>query len=119
MEASMSRREISLTPAAAEAARLLGAQIRLARHDRRWSAAELAERAGVSQRTVLAIEAGKPTPSIGNVLNVAVLVGVELFSQTDPLEIALARRRAEDRLALLPALVRRQSDKDDDGDYDF
>ena len=115
----MSRREISMTPMAAEAARLLGAQIRLARHDKRWSAAELAERAGVSQRTVLAIEAGKPAPSIGNVLNLAALVGVELFNRTDPLEIALARRRAEDRLALLPALVRKLNDKDDDGDYDF
>jgi transcriptional regulator with XRE-family HTH domain len=115
----MSRREISMTPMASEATRLLGAQIRLARHDKRWSAAELAERAGVSQRTVLAIEAGKPTPSIGNVLNVAVLVGVELFANTDPLEIALARRRAEERLALLPSLVRKLNDKDNDDDYDF
>lgn len=114
----MSRREISMMPMAAEAARLLGAQIRLARHDRRWSAAELAERAGVSQRTVLAIEAGKPTPSIGNVLNVAALAGVELFNQTDPLEVAVARRRAEERLALLPALVRKRKDAND-GDYDF
>ncbi|WP_062521137.1 helix-turn-helix transcriptional regulator [Demequina silvatica] len=115
----MGRREISMTPAAAEAARLLGLQIRLARHDKRWSAAELADRAGVSQRTVLSIEAGKPTPSIGNVLNVAALAGVELFAMSDPLELALARRRAEDRLALLPALVRKLDDKDDDGDYDF
>jgi transcriptional regulator with XRE-family HTH domain len=115
----MSRREISMTPVAAEAARLLGAQIRLARHDKRWSAAELAERAGVSQRTVLAIESGKPAPSIGNVLNIAALAGVELFNSGDPLDIALARRRAEERLALLPAQVRRLSDKDDDGDYNF
>jgi transcriptional regulator with XRE-family HTH domain len=115
----MSQREISMTPVAADAARLLGAQIRLARHEKRWSAKELAERAGVSQRTVLAIEAGKPTPSLGNVLNIAVLAGVELFSQTDPLEIALARRRALDRLALMPALVRKLKNNDDDGDYDF
>lgn len=115
----MSRREISMTPTAAQAARLLGAQIRLARHDKRWSASELAERAGVSQRTVLAVEAGKPAPSVGNVLNLAALAGVELFGQSDPAEIALARRRAEERLALLPAQVRKLSNKDDDGDYDF
>lgn len=108
-----------MTPVAAEAARLLGLQIRLARHDKRWSAAELAERAGISQRTVLAVEAGKPEPSIGNALNLAALVGLPLFGQSDPVEIALARRRAEDRLALLPAHVRKLSDKDDDGDYDF
>lgn len=108
-----------MTPTAAEAARLLGAQIRLARQDKRWSASDLAERAGVSQRTVLAIEAGKPAPSIGNALNVAALAGVELFSQSDPRELSLARRRAEDRLALLPALVRKLKDTDDDGDYDF
>lgn len=115
----MARREISMVPVAADAARLLGTQIRLARHDKRWSAAELAERAGLSQRTVLAVEAGKPSPSIGNVLNLAALVGVELFSQSDPLEIALARRRAEDRLALLPARVRKLDERDDDGDYNF
>jgi len=115
----MSRREISMMPMAEEAARLLGTQIRLARHNKRWSAAALAERAGVSQRTVLAIEAGKPTPSIGNVLNLAALAGVELFAMSDPLEIAIARRRAEERLALLPAQVRRLEDKDDDGDFDF
>jgi transcriptional regulator with XRE-family HTH domain len=115
----MSRREISMTPVAADAARLLGVQIRLARHDRRWSAAELAERAGVSQRTVLAVEAGKASPSIGNVLNIAALAGVDLFGQTDPVELSRARRRGEERLALLPALVRKLNDRDDDGDYDF
>lgn len=115
----MTRREISMMPLASEATRLLGAQIRQGRHNKRWSAAELAQRAGVSQRTVLSIEAGKAAPSIGNVLNLATLVGVELFNYSDPLDIALARIRLEDRLALLPAQVRPLVDKDDDIDYDF
>jgi len=108
-----------MMPVASDAARLLGTQVRTARQRKRWSAAELAERAGVSQRTVLAIEAGQPTPSIGNVLNVAALAGVELFEKSDPVELALARRRAEEHLALLPARVHKLRDEDRDGDYDF
>lgn len=115
----MTRQRISMMPLASEATRLLGAQIRLGRHRKRWSAAELADRAGVSQRTVLSIESGNAAPSIGNVLNLAALVGVELFNYSDPLDIALARIRLEDRLALLPARVRPVAETDDDIDYDF
>lgn len=108
-----------MTPSAADAARLLGVQIRMARQEKRWSATELAERAGVSQRTVLAVEAGKPAPSIGNVFNLAVLAGVDLFGQSDPADLAYARRRAEERLELLPRLVRKLKNRDDDDDFDF
>jgi len=113
----MGRRRIDLHPAARDAALILGQQIRLARQDRNWTASELAARAGITVNTVLTIEAGQPTPSIGNVLNVAVIAGVPLFgAQTDD-ELARARRAGQDRLALLPKRVRHP--KVNDADYDF
>jgi transcriptional regulator with XRE-family HTH domain len=116
----MSRRRIAMNPVAADAARLFGAQIRLARQAKRWTAAELAQRAGVSPRTVLGAEAGSESISFGNVLNVAVLAGVELFGVTDPVELARARRRGEERVALIPSKVYPSAVRgDDDGDYDF
>ena len=107
-----------MSPVAADAARLLGTQIRLARHAKRWTAAELAERAGVSARTVLGAEAGSESVSLGNVLNLAALAGVELFGTSDPAELARARLRGEEKLAFLPSKVYR-SQADNDGDYDF
>lgn len=99
----MGRKEISLSPAASDATKLLGAQVRQARHDKGWSAAELATRAGVSQRTVLSVEKGEPSVSLGNAFNIAVLAGVPMFQTTDPVELTLMRRRGEDRVALLPS----------------
>jgi transcriptional regulator with XRE-family HTH domain len=90
-------------PAAREAARLLGAQIRLARIERRFTQADLAARVGVSKPTLGKIERGEPGVAIGSVLEAAAVVGVPLFSND-------AARRAETRrvgelLALLPAQV--------------
>lgn len=116
----MPRRRIAMNPVAADAARLLGTQIRQARQAKRWTAAELAERAGVSPRTVLGAEAGSESVSIGNVLNVAVLAGVDLFGFSDPVDLAQARRRGEERVALIPSKVYPSAARgDDDGSYNF
>lgn len=88
--------------ATADALRLLGGQIREARHARKWTAEDLGERVGVTGRTVTAIESGKPTVAVGTVLRTALVVGVDLFEATSPEEIARLRRRGEERLALIP-----------------
>ncbi len=90
---------------AAEAAQLLGAQIAQARRERRWTLAELAERAGVSQPTVRKVERGDPSVSIGIAFEIATLVGVPLFTP-DPAELSTMVDRAKDRLALMPQRVR-------------
>lgn len=115
----MARRRVGLSPIAEDAARLLGIQIRLARQAKRWSAAELAERAGVSRPTVVSVESGSASVSVGNVFNIAVLAGVDLFGLTDPVELARARRRGEEVLALLPRRVDKTSSSEEEGDYDF
>lgn len=114
----MGRQRISLNPASRDALRVLGQQIRFARHDRVWTMTELANRAGVSENTVRSIENGEATPSIGNVFNVAVAAGVPLFSANRDELDRLARDGAA-RLALLPTRVDEQRRKDSDADFDF
>jgi transcriptional regulator with XRE-family HTH domain len=113
----MGRKRIDMSPAAADAAAILGQQVRLARHDRNWTAAELAARAGISVNTVLAIEAGDANPSLGNVLNVATIAGVHLFGNENPADLARTRRGGEDQIALIPRRVRHPLVND--ADYDF
>ena len=67
------------SPYAADAARLLGAEIRLARRQRRWSQDELAARAGITPRTVYKIEHGDLSVGLGAAFEAAALLGVPLF----------------------------------------
>ena len=108
----MGRQRIAMHPAAVDAARILGQQIRLARHKRNWTATELADRAGVSARTVTAIEKGSAAVSIGNALNVAAAVGVPLFGSDGTERLAAERRIGDDKLALIPARVYHRSGGD-------
>lgn len=101
----MAKNTVQPLPAARDALVTFGHQIRLARHERNWTAAELADRIGVSPNTVLAIESGAPGTAIGTVLNAAVLVGLPLFGAEDKAELARIRRRGEERLALMPSRV--------------
>lgn len=93
------------SPYAAEAAQLLGAQVALARRERRWSAQELADRAGISPFTLGKVERGDPTVSLGVAFEVAALVGVPLFVE-DRSRLSAELGRARDRVALLPRRVR-------------
>jgi len=113
----MARVRVSPRKGAADAAAILGQQIKAARIARRWSAAELAARIGVDRRTVAAIEKGDPAVSLGNVLNAANILGVPLFGAEDSSELGRLRREGRERLALLPTRVdtlRRKAEADDD-----
>ena len=111
----MGRREVGLTAAAEHAARVLGQQIRMARAARGMTAEHLAGSAGITRKTLAAIENGSGASSIGNVFNVATIVGVPLFGADDPSELLAMRRRGEERLALLPTRVDQPRARDDDG----
>ena len=88
-----------------DAALLLGQLIRTARLERKLTAAELAERAGVSRGLVQRIERGDPGCAIGAVFECAALVGVRLFDadQTALNEMVAQNART---LSLLPKSVR-------------
>lgn len=88
-----------------DATAVLGQQIRRARHDHNMTAAELGERAGVSESTVLAVEAGSTETPISTALTLAVEVGVRLFQLEDYDAITRERIRGAQELALLPDRV--------------
>jgi transcriptional regulator with XRE-family HTH domain len=95
------------------ACELLGTEIRQGRIERRWGVRELAERGGVTPRTVVRAERGDPTVGIGICFDLAVLCGVPLFGvERHELERQLAASR--DRLSLLPAAARKSRAPDDD-----
>jgi transcriptional regulator with XRE-family HTH domain len=100
------KRQRTYSPATREAAQILGKRIRLARVERRWTLAELAERVGTSVPTLRKIEAGEPSVSLGLAFEAAVLTGVPLF-HGDRSRLALEAARLDDRLAVLPRLVRK------------
>ncbi|MBN9608742.1 MAG: hypothetical protein BGO26_11695 [Actinobacteria bacterium 69-20] len=114
----MTRRRVAVSRASADALGVLGNQIRLGRHARGWSIADLAARLGVNPRTVTNAESGSPTVAIGTVFNAAFLVGVDLFGLSGP-ELARARRAGEETLALLPAKVRKPTARSSPDDFAF
>jgi transcriptional regulator with XRE-family HTH domain len=93
------------SPEALEAAALLGAQIRLARLERRWSQQDLAERAGITADTLSKIERGEPSVGLGSAFEAAALVGVPLFYD-DRSRLTMDLDRVRSRSALLPQRVR-------------
>ena len=66
--------------------RTLGGRIRIARKRRGLTLRELAARAGVAPNTLLALERGRPTPSIGVLATVLWLLGLDggFASLADP-----------------------------------
>lgn len=99
-----------------DALQALGNQIKEARIRRGWTQSNLAARVGIDARTVSAIEKGAPTVSIGTVFNTSIVVGVDLFGLEGD-DLALARRRGQERLALLPKRIRDNSPQDSDADF--
>ncbi|GAB3756822.1 helix-turn-helix transcriptional regulator [Microlunatus parietis] len=111
----MAKKEVVPTRAAADALAVLGSQVRLARHDRNWTAADLGARIGVTARTVTAIERGSPGVAVGTVFNAASVVGLQLFGAGEA-GLARLRRQGEERVALIPSReYAPRSAKDDDG----
>ncbi len=67
---------------------------------------ELAERVGVARSTLQSIEKGNPTVAVGLVFEAATIAGVGLFVP-EATTLAPQIERVDDKLALLPASVRK------------
>jgi transcriptional regulator with XRE-family HTH domain len=104
------------SPYAADAARLLGARIRLARRERRWSQDELASRIGITPRTVSKIEHGDLSVGLGATFEAAALLGVPLF-HAERSRLAAELDRTEARSALLPRPSRAQPEREVKDDF--
>jgi transcriptional regulator with XRE-family HTH domain len=83
------------------AAALLGKQIKIARKERKMTAQDLADRAGISRGLLQRIEKGNLKCQIGAVFEVATLVGIKLFD-ADVSSLNIRIRQADDKIALLP-----------------
>ena len=91
-----------------DAASLLGGLIRAARKERKLTAQELADRAGISRGLLQRIEKGDLKCEIGAIFEVATIVGVKLFD-ADETTLTKHIRQTDDKLALLPKSVRKKS----------
>jgi transcriptional regulator with XRE-family HTH domain len=107
------RRARTYSPVTIDAARLLGARVRLARRERRWTLQELADRVGVTHVTMRKVERGDLTVGLGVAFEAAAVLGVPLFHE-DRSRRTLEAGRIDDRLAVLPQLVRKPAEVDDD-----
>ena len=108
------KRTRTYSPYTVEAAQLLGAQIRDARRERRWSQHELADRAGITRETLSKVERGDLSVGLGTAFEVAALAGVPLFHE-DRARLSIDLDRTLARSALLPQRVRtRKEDVKDD-----
>ncbi len=96
-----------------EAAKLMGQMIRLGRTERKLTAQDLADRAGISRGMLQRIEKGDPKCEIGVVFELATLVGVKLFD-AEASSLAGHIKQTEDKLALLPKSVRKPRKAVDD-----
>ena len=91
-----------------EAVALLGALIREARNERKFTVQELAERAGISRGLLQRIEKGNLKCEIGAVFEVATIIGIKLFD-ADESTLTKYLRQTNEKLSLLPKSVRKKS----------
>lgn len=87
------------------AAQLLGKAIQLGRKERKFTAQELADRAGISRGTLIKIEKGDMRCELGLVFEVAALVRIKLFD-ADEGQLTMDIDRLNDKIALLPKSIR-------------
>ena len=96
-----------------EALKLLGKMIKLGRIERKLTAQDLADRAGISRDMLTRIEKGDPKCGIGVVFELAALVGVKLFD-AESSALASHSKQIEDKLSLLPKAVHKKTKAVDD-----
>jgi LPS O-antigen subunit length determinant protein (WzzB/FepE family) len=86
-----------------ETIELLAQMIRVGRMERKMSAQEMADRAGISRPR---IENADPSCSIGAVFEAAVIAGIPLF-EAEPNRLQTQRAALTEKLTLLPRRTRK------------
>jgi len=102
---SSSDREAVTPLAVARALRVMGTHVSNWRKLQRLTAAQVAERAGISRDTLRAIEQGKGTASTKNLLRALRILGIldDVVAAADPYQTDVGRLRADE---ILPRRVR-------------
>ena len=73
----MKKKSAILLPKTRQVLETVGEQIKLARLRRKFSGKTVSERAGIGRNTLISIEQGRPSVSIGHYLNVLKVLGLE------------------------------------------
>lgn len=94
----------STSPLAKEALKLFSNLLEKNRRIKKISQAELAERCGVSRSTIQNLLKGDSAVAIGTYFEVAVILGVSLFSENKNRVYELAKE-SQEILSLLPAHI--------------
>jgi transcriptional regulator with XRE-family HTH domain len=89
-----------------EALELLAQMIRAGRIERKISAQEMADRAGISRPLLRRIESADPSCAIGSVFEVAVIAGAPLWGG-EPARLETQRSAISEKLSLLPRRARK------------
>ncbi|UCZ56511.1 helix-turn-helix domain-containing protein [Desulfurispirillum indicum] len=88
---------------------LLASLIRESRLERRMTAQEVADRAGISRGLLQRIEKGDLKCQVGAVFEVALIVGVPLFGMDDEADLRFQLHQTRAKLALMPQSIRRSN----------
>lgn len=72
----MNSKKTALLPKQMKTMATLGENIKLARLRRKLTAEQVAERAGISRRTLVSVEKGTPSVAMGNYLQVLFVLGL-------------------------------------------
>ncbi len=108
----MAKRNIVLLPKEKRIMAELGENIKLARLRRKYSMDQVAKRANISRPTLLAIEKGSATVSLGSYLKVLMVMGL----QNDLLQIAkddeLGRKIQDAKLIVKERAPKKKQDND-------
>jgi transcriptional regulator with XRE-family HTH domain len=94
----MAKKEIVLLPKHERLLAELGENLRLARLRRRLSAEQVAERADISRSTLHLMESGAPGTSLGKLLQVLVVLGLETDITRLAADDTLGRKLEDARL---------------------
>ena len=103
----------TLSPMTRDAVTVVGQLVASERRRQRRTAADLAERAGISRDTLHRVERGDPAVAIGTALELLTLLRVPLFA-TDADGLAKQVATGRQMLALLSDRVRPDTRKPDD-----
>lgn len=84
-------------------ARFSGAKIRQARHDKGWTQAELARRAGIRERQVIRWENEQHSPRLDGIAKIAAVTGLAVgdFIADDDTETLASEDEEEDAMVAL------------------
>ena len=107
----MSKKRIVLLPKTARILSELGENIKLARLRRKLSSVQVAERANISRPTVVAIEKGSPTVSIGSYLLVLQVLGMEKDIRLVAKDDELGRKLQDAKISVPRRAPKRKASK--------